>query len=158
MSKLSRSKRFPAHRVEPLNGPSKVGRLPSSTNAPAHVQIAAACRPVVISGLSVGHHHFETGGRPVVRGSVYVRGSFPHRCRPRLPGGDQWRRRSPPAGGHISAGFGTGGRVVHDHPGTRIAVELKAAGPFGFFFQLRWCARPPAGWWPRVCCCCWVNC
>ncbi len=41
-----------------------------------------------------------------------------------------------PGGGHISAGFGTGGRVVHDHPGTRIAVELKAAGPFGFFFQL----------------------
>ncbi len=62
-----------------------------------------------------------------------------------------------PAGGHISAGFGTGGRVVHDHPGTRIAVELKAAGPFGFFFQLSGApGHLLGGGW--VCCCCWVNC
>ena len=100
----------------------------------AHVQVAAARRPVVIGGLPVGHHHFEPGGRPVVQGLLMFEVHF--HIGVGLVAQATNGAAGLPGGGHISAGFGTGGRVVHDHPGTRIAVELKAAGPFGFFFQL----------------------
>ena len=100
----------------------------------AHVQVAAACRPVVIGGLPVGHHHFETGGRPVVQRLFMFEVHF--HIGVGLVAQTTNGATGLPSGGHISAGFGAGGRVVHDHAGTGIAVELKAARPFGFFFQL----------------------
>ena len=100
----------------------------------AHVQVAAARRPVVIGSLPVGHHHFETGGRPVVQGLLMFEVHF--HIGVGLVAKTTNGAAGLPGGGHIGPGFRAGGGVVHDHPGAGVAVELKAAGPFGFFFQL----------------------
>ena len=67
---------FPGPQGGAFKRPCEGGQVAQFDKGLTNVQIAAACRPVVISGLSVGDHHFETGRRAIIQGLLVFKVHF----------------------------------------------------------------------------------